>query len=61
MGGRKHQSAIDAAALMIHKVHKIWKDKQIAGALLMDVKGHLIMSLEQNWCKEWLTLVLMTI
>ena len=39
MGGRKHRSAIDAAAVMIHKVHGIWKDKQIAGALLMDVKG----------------------
>ena len=39
MGGRKHRSAIDAAALMIHKVHEIWEDKQIAGALLMDVKG----------------------
>ena len=24
---------------MIHKVHKIWEDKQIASALLMDVKG----------------------
>ena len=39
MGGRKHRSAIDAAALMIHKVQKIWEDKQIAGALLMDIKG----------------------
>ena len=39
MGGRRHRSAIDAAALMIHKVHKTWEDKQIAGALLMDVKG----------------------
>lgn len=39
MGGRKHRSAIDAAALMIHKVYKVWKDKQIAGALLMDIKG----------------------
>ena len=39
IGGRKHRSAIDEAALMIHKVHKIWENKQTAGALLMDVKG----------------------
>ena len=39
MGERKHRSAIDAAALMIDKLHKVWEDRQIAGALLMDVKG----------------------
>ena len=39
MGGRKYRSAIDAAALMIDKVHKVWEDRQIAGALLIDVKG----------------------
>lgn len=39
MGDRKYRSAIDAAALMIHNVHKVQKDKQIAGELLMDVKG----------------------
>ncbi len=38
IGGKKHQSAIDAAALMIHKVYKIWEDKQNTKALLMDVK-----------------------
>ena len=27
IGERKHESAIDAAALMIYKVHKIWEDK----------------------------------
>lgn len=36
---RKYRLAIDAAALMIHKVHKTREEKQIAGALLMDVKG----------------------
>ena len=39
MGGRKQQSAMDAAALMIHKVHKMWENQHVAGALLMDVKG----------------------
>ena len=39
MGGKKHRSAIDMAALMIHKVHEIWESKQVAGALLIDVKG----------------------
>ena len=27
MGGRKQKSAIDAAALMIHKVHEIWENQ----------------------------------
>ena len=39
MGGRKQRSAIDAAALMIHKVHEMWENQHVAGALLMDVKG----------------------
>ena len=38
-GGRKQRSSIDAAALMIHKAHESWENQQIAGALLMDVKG----------------------
>ena len=38
MGGTKHWSAIDAAALIIQKIHKIWEDKEIAGALKIDVK-----------------------
>ena len=29
----------DAAAFMIHKVHKIWEEKRIAGTLLIDIKG----------------------
>ena len=39
MGARKHRSAIDAAAILVQKVQEIWKNRQIAGALLMDVKG----------------------
>ena len=39
MGGRKNRSAIDTVALVIHKVYKTWEAKQIAGTLLMDVKG----------------------
>ena len=27
MGGIKHQLAIDPTAVMIHQVHRIWKDK----------------------------------
>ncbi len=37
IGERKHRLAIDATTLMIHKVLEIWEDKQIAGALLMDL------------------------
>lgn len=39
MRGRKQRSTIDAAALMIHHVNKIWENQEIAGALLMEVKG----------------------
>ena len=39
MGGRRYCSSIDAAALVINKVYKTWEAKQVAGALLMDVKG----------------------
>ncbi len=39
MGGRRYRSSIDAAALVINKVYKTWEAKQVAGALLMDVKG----------------------
>ena len=38
VGARKMRSAIDATAILIHKVNKIWKNQQLAGALLMDVK-----------------------
>ncbi len=30
MGGRKQRSAIDAAALMIHKVHEMWENQHVA-------------------------------
>ena len=50
MGGRKHRSAINAAGLIIHKVHEIWEDKQIAGALLMDIKGAFDYVSQANWC-----------
>lgn len=39
MGERKNRSVIDAAALIIHMVYEIWESKQVAGTLLMDVKG----------------------
>ena len=39
MGARKYRSAIDASALPIQKVQEAWKDREIAEALLMDVKG----------------------
>ena len=38
MGARKQQSAIDADAILIPKIHEIWENRQIAGALLIDVK-----------------------
>ena len=39
MDARKFCSAIDAAALLIHKVQEIWEGRKIADALFMDVKG----------------------
>jgi len=39
MGSRKHRSAIDAVACLIQDVHQAWNHKQLAGALLLDVKG----------------------
>lgn len=37
MGSHRHQSAIDAVACLIQKVHQGWGQKQLAGALFMDV------------------------
>ena len=39
MGARKNRSAIDAVAILVQKVQDIWNNRQIAGTLLMDVKG----------------------
>ncbi|KAL1978972.1 hypothetical protein VTN96DRAFT_7858 [Rasamsonia emersonii] len=39
MGSRRHRSAIDAVACLIQEVHQGWGQKQLAGALFMDVKG----------------------
>lgn len=39
MGARKHRSAIEATAMLIQKVKESWERREIAGALLMDVKG----------------------
>ncbi len=38
MGGRKNWSAIDATPILIHKFQNIWKNRKIAGTLLIDVK-----------------------
>ncbi len=38
MDARKFHSAIDVAALLIHKVQEVWEGRKIAGALFMDVK-----------------------
>ncbi len=39
MGDRKQRPAIDAAAIPIKQVQEIGENKNIAGALLMGVKG----------------------
>jgi Reverse transcriptase (RNA-dependent DNA polymerase) len=39
MGSRRRRSAIDAVACLIQEVHQAWGQKQLAGALFMDVKG----------------------
>jgi ribonuclease HI len=38
-GGRKRRSAIDAVAYVMNRTQECWKRGQIAGLLLMDVKG----------------------
>ena len=37
-GGRRKRSAIDAAATLIVQVEEAWKKKEVAGALMMDIK-----------------------
>jgi hypothetical protein len=39
MGSRKQRSAIDAVACLVQEVHRAWGQKQLVGALFMDVKG----------------------
>ena len=39
MGSRRHRSAIDAVACLIHDVHQGWKEKLLSGALFIDVRG----------------------
>ncbi len=39
MGARKSRCAIDAVAIMVDRIHKVWDEKKIAKTLLMDVKG----------------------
>jgi hypothetical protein len=36
---RKGHSAIDAAAIMVDRVHAAWTDGDITGVLLMDIKA----------------------
>lgn len=47
MGRKKNRLAINVAAFMIHKFYKIWKNRQVARALLIDVKeafNHILLS-----------------
>jgi len=37
-GRRKKRLVIDAAAIMVDKVHAMWKEDNITGALMMDIK-----------------------
>lgn len=39
MGGRKLRSAIDAVAYLIQKTQEAWNQRQLIGALFLDVKG----------------------
>ena len=39
LGSRKGQSAIDAVAIMVDRVHPAWKNSHITGMLLMDIKA----------------------
>ena len=39
MGAQKSRCAIDAAAIMIDNIHRIWAEMNVGASLLMDVKG----------------------
>lgn len=39
MGAQKSRCAIDAAAIMVDNIHRIWAEKKIGASLLVDVKG----------------------
>ena len=39
MGGRRGRSAIDAAGCLVQQVQQGWGQKQLTGALFMDIKG----------------------
>ncbi len=39
IGGPKKRSAIDAVTVLFHTVQERWKEKKLAAALFMDVKG----------------------
>jgi len=39
LGSRKKWSAIDAAAIVVDRVHAAWKEDNIRGVLLMDIKA----------------------
>jgi hypothetical protein len=38
-GCRQKRSAIDAAAIMVDRAHALWKEDNITGVLLMDIKA----------------------
>jgi len=38
-GSRKKRLAIDTAAIMVDRAHAVWKDDNIMGVLLMDIKA----------------------
>lgn len=55
MGGRKNWSAIDATPILIHKFQNIWKNRKIAGTLLIDVKDifdHVFQANLAQWMVE---------
>lgn len=39
MGGRKERSAIDAVTTLVYTIQERWKEKKIAAAFFMDIKG----------------------
>jgi hypothetical protein len=39
IGCQRHQSTLDAVSCLVQGVHNAWAQRQIAGALFMDVKS----------------------
>lgn len=53
MAEKINRLVIDVSTFVIHKVWKTWEDKQVASALLIDVKGAFDHVLQVKLAQKW--------